>query len=276
MYGLIDRTGMTIVSIDYKLSPQVIFPSPILECEKVIKTIYEKEYKILGIDKNKITIIGDSAGGNLTAVVCQRLLKQGLSHYVKSQIMIYPVINVTDFQSPSYQYYDKMYKGTGLLNPKLFARMILIYLGIDANPKNVQLVTENKHLSREIRENKEYQILTDHELLPKSFRENYSEPDYPIPDTKLSSQFSPYAMNPDLNPLFGKNLHGLPEAMIITSGIDILRDEGVLYGKRLESFKVPVQWFHYDRAFHGILNMPKSKQRRRILGDISAFLKNKL
>lgn len=79
-------------------------------------------------------------------------------------------------------------------------------------------------------------------------------------------------MNPDLNPIFGRDLEGLPEAMIVTAGVDILRDEGILYGKKLESHKVPVAWYHYEAAFHGILNMPKSNQRKRIMEDIAGFI----
>ena len=269
---------MTVVSIDYKLAPEVTFPSPVIECEKVVKQIYEDEYRNLNIDRNKISIMGDSAGGNLSAVVCQRLLRAGSAHYVKSQILVYPATNFTDFQSPSYQYYENTYKGTGLLNPKIFARMVLVYLGIEANPKTIRLVNENKHVPKEIRESKEFKAITDHALLPSSFKEKdiYTDPESPHPDPKLSQLFAPFILNPDLNPIFGKNLEGLPEAMIITVGIDILRDEGILYGKRLESFDVPVKWFHYERAFHGILNMPKSGQRKRIIADITSFLTDKI
>ncbi|KAE9555969.1 hypothetical protein FO519_000825 [Halicephalobus sp. NKZ332] len=278
LYAIIAQTGLTVVSIDYRLAPEVTFPTPVIECEKVVKKIYEEEYRTLNIDRTKISIMGDSAGGNLSAVICQRLLRTGLSHYIRSQILVYPATNFTDFQSPSYQYYENAYKGTGLLNPKIFARMVLVYLGIEANPKNIQLVNQNKHVPKEIRESKEFKAITGHDLLPSSFttKDLYSRPETPHPDPKLSQLFAPSLLNPDLNPIFGKNLEGLSEAMIITVGVDILRDEGVLYGKRLESFNVPVKWFHYERAFHGILNMPKSQQRRRIIEDIVSFLRDKI
>lgn len=60
-------------------------------------------------------------------------------------------------------------------------------------------------------------------------------------------------IDPDFCPLVGTNLNGLAPAMIITAGIDILRDEGFFYAKRLRSFGVPVQWNHYDSAFHGVI-----------------------
>uniref|UniRef100_A0A7E4WCC3 Abhydrolase_3 domain-containing protein n=1 Tax=Panagrellus redivivus TaxID=6233 RepID=A0A7E4WCC3_PANRE len=275
LYNLISKTGATVVSIDYELSPQVTFPSPVLECERVVKAIYEKEHSVLGVDPTKIVIIGDSAGGNLTAVTCQRLLRAGLGHYVAGQVLVYPVTNVTDFQSPSYQYYHRAYKGAGLLNPKIFARMVLLYLGIDASKKNVRLVMKNKHIPSDVRASKEYRAVTDHHLLPQSFRTKdlYETPKTPTPDPVLSAAFAPHVTNPDLNPLFGKDLTGLAPAMIVTAGIDILRDEGILYSKLLESYDVPVKWYHYESAFHGIMNMPKSKQRGVIIQDIAAYLK---
>lgn len=78
--------------------------------------------------------------------------------------------------------------------------------------------------------------------------------------------------NPDLCPILGENLQGLPPALVMTAGVDILRDEGVMYAKRLKEFGVPTTWNHYESAFHGILNMPKSKQRKQMLDDIQSYL----
>ena len=38
------KTVVTICAIDYDLAPEVTFPAPIIECEKVVKKIYEDEY----------------------------------------------------------------------------------------------------------------------------------------------------------------------------------------------------------------------------------------
>jgi acetyl esterase/lipase len=43
MYSLIARTGCTVVSIDYTLSPEVQYPHQILECQRVIETLYEEK-----------------------------------------------------------------------------------------------------------------------------------------------------------------------------------------------------------------------------------------
>lgn len=42
-------------------------------------------YAEYGIDREKISVMGDSAGGNLTAVICQRLLRANLNYIKVSQ-----------------------------------------------------------------------------------------------------------------------------------------------------------------------------------------------
>lgn len=74
----------------------------------------------------------------------------------------------------------------------------------------------------------------------------------------------------------GTNLEGLSDAMIITAGYDILRDEGALYVRLLKSFNVSVCWKHYYQSYHGFLNMPISKQKRKVLHDIADFIELKL
>lgn len=43
MLSLIRRTGTPIISIDYQLSPEKLFPSAIHECENVVKELYERK-----------------------------------------------------------------------------------------------------------------------------------------------------------------------------------------------------------------------------------------
>uniref|UniRef100_A0A0M3HZ39 Abhydrolase_3 domain-containing protein n=1 Tax=Ascaris lumbricoides TaxID=6252 RepID=A0A0M3HZ39_ASCLU len=92
------------------------------------------------------------------------------------------------------------------------------------------------------------------------------------PIRKLCRLFNKNGFDPDFAPILGKDLFGLPPAMIVTAGYDILRDEGALYAKRLQSFNVPVQWNHYPAAYHGVINMPSSMQRNQILDDIAHYL----
>lgn len=64
--------------------------------------------------------------------------------------------------------------------------------------------------------------------------------------------------------------------MVLTAGYDILRDEGVLYVKRLQLFNVNVLWNHYSKAYHGVFNMRFSKQREEFFNDIAKYIKVQL
>ena len=43
----------------------------------------------------------------------------------------------------------------------------------------------------------------------------------------------------------------LPEAFLVSCENDMLRDDALLYKKRLEDQGVPVKWYHVEDGFHG-------------------------
>ncbi|NXL57181.1 ADCL4 protein, partial [Chordeiles acutipennis] len=47
----------------------------------------------------------------------------------------------------------------------------------------------------------------------------------------------------------------LPESFILTCEYDVLRDDGLLYKKRLEDNGVRVTWYHLEDGFHGIISL---------------------
>ncbi|VDK79931.1 unnamed protein product, partial [Cylicostephanus goldi] len=147
MCGFVRRLGITIFSIDYRLAPEYPYPYPVDDCEAVVNELYHNSYTRFDIDRDKICIAGDSAGGNIAAVITQRLAKRN-ENFLKCQVLIYPVIHVFSFQSSSYLDYYQKYNGTSLLNPRAMARWILLYLGLPANRKNVEKLTTNQHISR--------------------------------------------------------------------------------------------------------------------------------
>jgi acetyl esterase/lipase len=81
--------------------------------------------------------------------------------------------------------------------------------------------------------------------------------------------------NPDFSPIMATDLKGLPSAFIVTCGYDVLRDDGILYAKRLEEEGVLVNWKDYPFAFHGVFSIP-SKRRSQILEDITRFVQENL
>jgi acetyl esterase len=76
--------GMSVISIDYCLAPENPFPEGVHDCFSVLKWIKENHK-----DK-KIVIAGDSAGGNLCAVMCLMNRNSKLNLNISLQILIYP------------------------------------------------------------------------------------------------------------------------------------------------------------------------------------------
>ncbi|WP_312553106.1 alpha/beta hydrolase [Empedobacter brevis] len=89
MFELVQAVNGTIISVDYRLSPQYPFPVPILDGFDALQYLVYEGNKDLGINPDKIIVMGASAGGHLAASVAQMATDNNISH----QILIYPVIH---------------------------------------------------------------------------------------------------------------------------------------------------------------------------------------
>lgn len=68
---LAERFGIIIWDVDYSLAPEHPFPKAVNEAYDVVKYAYDHGEE-LGIDREKIILMGHSAGGNLAVTVCMR------------------------------------------------------------------------------------------------------------------------------------------------------------------------------------------------------------
>jgi acetyl esterase len=97
---------MQVLSVSYRLMPEDPSPAAIEDCLDTLQWAYE-HIATLGADPTKIAIGGDSAGGNLTAVLSQ--LTVGKRYAPVAQLMIYPSLDLVN----SYPSHDDF--GQGLL-----------------------------------------------------------------------------------------------------------------------------------------------------------------
>ena len=81
--------GHAVLSVDYRLAPEFAFPEPLNDCIVTLRWAYANAAE-LGIDATRIAVGGDSAGGNLAAVVANL---QPVP--LKFQMLIYPVTDAT-------------------------------------------------------------------------------------------------------------------------------------------------------------------------------------
>jgi acetyl esterase len=87
--GIAERTGYTVVSVDYALAPEHRFPVALRQCEEVVRWTFAHAPE-LGIRGDAIVVGGDSAGGNLAAALT--LVFRGTAQAIKGQLLIYPVV----------------------------------------------------------------------------------------------------------------------------------------------------------------------------------------
>ena len=88
-WNMARATGCRVVSVDYRLAPEHRFPAGLEDCYAVAKAVFQKR-KLLRTNPEQITLIGDSAGGNLAAAVSLMARDRG-EFAPRRQILIYPV-----------------------------------------------------------------------------------------------------------------------------------------------------------------------------------------
>lgn len=84
-----ELTGSVVVSVDYRLAPEYPFPAGLDDCYRVSQQLLEHPELANRENAGSIVLIGDSAGGNLAAVVSLLLRDRG-QRIPSRQILLYP------------------------------------------------------------------------------------------------------------------------------------------------------------------------------------------
>lgn len=82
-----------VIAVQYRLAPEHTFPAAHDDAERGANLVWQYADE-LGVDKNRLTLCGDSAGGHLALVTALRLKVKGLWQPVQL-ILIYPMLDAT-------------------------------------------------------------------------------------------------------------------------------------------------------------------------------------
>ena len=94
---LAERYGAVVVCPDYRLAGKAPYPAALEDCYEALAWMYENADG-LGIDKTRIVVGGESAGGGLTAAVCLYARDKG-EIPVALQLPLYPMLDCEDTES---------------------------------------------------------------------------------------------------------------------------------------------------------------------------------
>jgi acetyl esterase len=181
-----------VVAVDYRLGPEHRFPVALEDSYAAVVWASEHAPELRG-DPARLALTGDSAGGNLAAVICQLARARG-GPRIAFQALIYPVV---DFDP-----------GAGYQSRALFG-------GGDY-----------------------FLSMRDMELFLSLYAADVARD----------------AADARLSPLKASDLSGLPPALVVTSGCDLLRDEGRAYADRLAAAGVPVEYHCLEGTIHACMS----------------------
>ncbi|NKB35566.1 MAG: alpha/beta hydrolase fold domain-containing protein [Gammaproteobacteria bacterium] len=85
--------SVIVVSVDYRLAPEHKFPVGVEDCYAALCWAAENAAS-LGADPKRLAVTGDSAGGNLSAVMCQLTQSRG-GPAIAFQVLVYPGIDMS-------------------------------------------------------------------------------------------------------------------------------------------------------------------------------------
>jgi acetyl esterase len=117
-----------VVSVDYRLAPEHPYPAALQDCFAATRWVHGHGSD-LGADSSRLAVAGDSAGGNLAALVCVKARDEG-GPALAFQLLVYPATDLTN----SYPSYEE--NGEGYLLTKDSMRWFVDHYISEADRKN--------------------------------------------------------------------------------------------------------------------------------------------
>lgn len=128
------KTGAVLVSVGYRLAPEYPYPFAIKDSWEVLMwaSVNINSY---GGNAHKITVMGDSAGGNISAVMSVISRDKGMTE-IESQVLIYPLTMFIDTLTPSRKYFIFENDRDFVLNDSFLLRADHAYLQNNEDRRN--------------------------------------------------------------------------------------------------------------------------------------------
>ncbi|NWI63238.1 ADCL4 protein, partial [Todus mexicanus] len=251
------ESNSVVVSVGYRLAPEHPYPSQFEDC-LTAAIHFLRTAQDYGVDPSRVIVCGDSSGGAITAAVAQALVHRRDLPKLRAQILIHPFLQGVDFSLPSYQ----QSKAVPILLKERTLTFLFRYLNID--PALLKALSKWSHIPEDLQ--LKYRKWISPDYIPQEFKAKGYEPSPTLPfSEEIYTQLKPL-LEPVCSPLLSEDsvIAQLPETFLLTCEFDILRDDGLLYKKRLEDHGIKVTWCHLQEGFHAALFFT-------LLGEVAAF-----
>ncbi|NWZ22909.1 ADCL4 protein, partial [Asarcornis scutulata] len=240
------KCNSVVVSVGYRLAPEHPYPGQYFDCLNA--TLYfMRNLEEYHVDPALIIISGDSCGANFATVICQILVNKRDLPKIRAQVLFYPGLQGLDFHLPSYQQNARI--------PMLYRKLVIYFCFryLNRKPSFLEDILQNCHVPEIMKLKYKKWISADN--IPDEFKirgyipqksTSYKHEVHEAVKELLAITFSPLLAEDSI-------ICQLPESYIVTCEFDVLRDDGLLYKKRLEDNGIQVTWYHSESGFHGIL-----------------------
>uniref|UniRef100_A0A8C6IAL2 AADACL4 family member 3 n=1 Tax=Mus spicilegus TaxID=10103 RepID=A0A8C6IAL2_MUSSI len=245
---LAHETDSVVLLVGYRKLPDHHHPVVYLDCLNA-SIHFLKNLQTYGVDPSRVVISGESIGGWTVATVTQALVSQAILPQIRAQVLITPGLQVINFQLPSHQ----QKQNVPLLTRDLVITFVCRYLSIDLSWKNAIVTGAFVPLDTW----KKYSKWLSSDNIPKRFKSKNFHPKFLGPFSETAYRETKHVFDVNFSPLLAddKIIAQLPDTFLVSCEHDVLRDDALLYKKRLEDQGVPVSWYHAEDGFHGCISL---------------------
>ncbi|KAL1776527.1 arylacetamide deacetylase-like 4 isoform X2 [Sigmodon hispidus] len=243
---LASETDSVVLMVGYCKLPAYHHPILVNDCLNA-SIYFLKNLESFGVDSSRLVLCGESIGGWAVANVIQVLVSTPTLPRIQAQVLIQPILNFINFQLPSHQ--QSQY--VPFLTRDIMFTCICKYLDIDLSWKDAILTGAVIPLDKW----KKYRKWLSYENIPRKFWSQDLQPEFFATFNEAAYLETKHVWSPEISPVLAddKIIAQLPKTFLVSCEHDILRDDALLYKKRLEDQSVPVSWYHVEDGFHGCL-----------------------
>ena len=164
---------------------------------------------------------------------------------------------IIDLHLPSHQMYRHHFQEGGFLPVHAISVFASLYIKQSLDKSFVKTLTASNHTIPALKTHPEWKDCLNHDLVPEKLRDSeyytsWNEQEDIIGDVEFWEKYKDILSDVRINPGLRIDLTNLAPAFIATCDLDSLRDDGIIYAKRLEQAGVPAKLINYEGAFHAI------------------------